>query len=175
MLNELIVSIARATGWSLEYIRNQPFAYMQTLLREIVYQKSLESYQAAYNTAMIVCTLINTEDKHFTPEDIIGERPERRTMVEEVKLAQPPKLNSIVLADGKEYQLAPLNANMIADIEDKFDKCFEELFSGRVRMKVLRALLFARIKKTCPDMTEEQLGDLITDNVLIHMKNKLGV
>jgi hypothetical protein len=174
MLNEAIVTIARETGWTLEYIRSLPVDYLQVILNEITFQKTSESYQATYNAAMIVCALINSEDKHYTPEEIIGERPERRIMAE-VNIAQPPKFDSLVLADGKEYQLAPLTVNIMADLEDKFDKPIDELFSGSVRMKVLRALLFARIKNSCPDMTEEQLGDLITDDVLINMKNKLGV
>jgi hypothetical protein len=174
MLNEAIVLIARETGWTLEYIRSQPVSYLQVVLNEITYQRSLESYQAAYNSAMVVCALINSEDRHYTPEEIIGERPERRIM-EEVKLAQPPKVISITLSDGNEYQLSPLDVNMMADIEERFDKPIEQLFSPPVRIKVLRAVFFARIKNTYPDMTEEQLGRLITDDVLISMKNKLGI
>lgn len=174
-LNETIAVVARETGWALEYIRSQPVTYIQTLLNEILFQKSIETYQAAYNSAMIVCVLINDKHKHYKPEDIIGERPERRTMAEDSKLAQPPKFDTIILADSKEYQLVPLNLNMMADIEDTFDKSIDELFSGSVRMKVMRAILFARLKPACPDMTEEQLGELITDDVLINMTSKLGV
>jgi len=173
MLNETIALIARETGWTLEYIRSQPVSYIQSLIKEITFQKSSETYQAAYNSAMIVCALINSKSHHYKPEDIIGHPPERRVM-ENPKLGQPPKVDSITLADGKEYQLAPLNVNMLADIEDMFDKSIDELVSGSIRMKVMRAILFARLKPTCPDMTEEQLGELMTENVLINIANILG-
>jgi hypothetical protein len=174
MINEAIALIARETGWSLEYIRSQPISYIQALLNEINFQKSLDVYQQAYNSAMIVCALVNDKTKHYKPEDIIGEHPERRAMTNESTLAQSPKFGSITLGDGKEYQLAPLNVNMMAGIEEKFDKSMSELFSGSVRMKVLRALLFARLQAGCPDMTEEKLGELITDDVLVAMKTKLA-
>jgi hypothetical protein len=174
MLNEAIVTIARETGWTLEYIRSLPVDYLQVILDEITFQKASEAYQLAYNSAMVVCALINSEDKQYTPEEIIGERPERRVMAE-LNIAQTPKITSITLADGKEYQLAPLTANMIADLEDRFNKSTDELFSGGVRMRAVIALYFARIKQNYPDMTEQKLGDLITDDVLINMNKKLGV
>lgn len=169
MLNEVVTIIARETGWSLEYIRSQPFSYIQALLNEINFQQSSEAYRQAYNSAMIVCALISDKSRHYKPEEIIGQPPERRIM-EDTKLAQPPKLQNVVLADGKEYQLAPLNVNMLAEIEEKFDKGIDELFSGTIRMKVLRALLFVRIHPGYPDMTEEKLGDLLTDDVLLNIK-----
>jgi hypothetical protein len=173
-LNEAIVTIARETGWNLEYIRNLPIDYLQTLFSEVSFQKSLEMYQSSYNTAMVICALINSDDRHYSPEEIIGERPERRVM-EEIKLAQSPKITSIVLADGKEYNLSPLTANMIADLEDRFDKSTSELFSGSVRMRAVIALYFTRLKSNYPELTEQKLGDLITDDVLIETRKKLGV
>ena len=172
ILNETIALIARETGWSLEYIRSQPVSYLQVLVNEITFKESIEAYQQAYNSAMVVCALVSDKSRQYKPEEIIGERPERRDM-ETIKLGQPPKIENITLADGKEYALAPLNVNMMADIEEKFDKSISELFSGTMRIKVLRALLFARIEPGCPDMTEEKLGKLITDTVLININ--LGV
>lgn len=169
MLNEAITTIAKETGWSLEYIRSQPISYIQTLLNEINFQESIVAYRQAYNSALIVCALISDKARHYSPEEIIGEQPQRRIM-EEPKLGQPPKLHNVVLADGKEYQLAPLNVNMLANIEEKFDKGIDELFSGTIRMKVLRALLFARIQPGHPDMTEDKLGELLTDDVLLNIK-----
>ena len=175
MLNEAIVTVVRATGWSLEYVGGLPIDHFRTILDEITFQKKCETYQAAYNTATIVCTLASSEDRHYVPEDIIGEAPERRDMTGEPKLTQQAKLESITLADGKEYQLAPLTVNLMADLEDQFDKPISELFSGSVRMKVLRALFFARMKPNYLDMTEQRLGDLMTSDVLADMKEKLGV
>lgn len=172
-LNEAISLIARETGWTLEYIRSLPVRYFQVLVYEFTFEKSLETYRDAYNAAMVVCALINSKSHHYKVEDIIGYPPERRDM-EETNLGQIPKMNTIILADGKEYTLSPLDVNMMADIEDKFNKSLEELIIPPIRMKVVRALLFARIQPNC-DMTEEQLGKLLTDDVLIATRTKLGV
>jgi hypothetical protein len=173
-LNEAISLIARETGWTLEYIRSLPVGYFQVLVYEFTFEKSLEIYRDAYNAAMIVCALINSKSHHYKPEDIIGHLPERRDM-ENPKLGQLPKVDTITLADGKEYQLAPLNINMLVDMEDKLNKSMDELFTPPVHAKVLRAMLFARVKPGCPNMTEDQLGELITDVVLLNIGNKLGV
>lgn len=162
-----ITLIVKETGWTLEYIRSQPVSYLQALLNELSYQESLESYRGIYNSAMVVCALINSKERHYKPEEIIGERPERRTM--EDILAKPPKVETITLADGKEYKLSPMNLNVLSEVEDKFDKPINDLFSGSIRMSVFRALLFARIKRNY-QMTEDQLGELVTDDVLLNMK-----
>jgi hypothetical protein len=172
-LNEGISLIARETGWTLEYIRSLPVRHFQVLVYEFTFERSVETYRDAYNAAMIVCALINSKSHHYKPEDIIGERPERRDMTD--KIGQLPRLDVITLADGKEYQLAPLNINMLVDMEDKFGKSMDELFTPPVHAKVLRAMLFARIKPSMPTMTEDQLGELITDVVLLNIGNKLGV
>jgi hypothetical protein len=165
-----ITLLIRETGWTLEYIRGQPVSYLQSLLNEISYQKSLESYKETYNSAMVVCAFVNSKERHYKPEDIIGNAPERRTM--EDILTKPPKMETITLADGKEYKLSPINLNILSEVEDKFNKCIEDLFSSPIRKNVLRALLYARIKRN-HDITEEQLGELMTDDVLLNMK--LGV
>lgn len=172
-LNEAISLIARETGWTLEYIRSLPVRYFQVLVYEFTFEKSLETYRDAYNAAMVVCALINSKSHHYKVEDIIGYPPERRDMTD--KIGQPPKLDVITLSDGKEYQLAPLNINMLVDMEDKFGKAMDELFTPPIHAKVLRAMLFARVKPSMPTLTEEQLGELITDVVLLNIGNKLGV
>ena len=167
MIDAAITLIARETGWPLEYIREQPVSHIQALLDEINYQKSVETYQEAYNSALIVCALVSSKDRHYKPEDIIGERPERRDM--EDKLMNT-KTDTITLADGQEYKLAPVNLNILTEVEDRFDKSISDLFSGSVRVGVYKAFLFARIKRNYPDMTEDKLGELITDDVLINLK-----
>lgn len=173
-LNEQIALIARETGWSLEYIREQPFPQLNALTAEILHQRAITDYMSAYNAALIVCTLASGKSHTYRPEEIIGQPPERRVMSEN-NLAKPVDLARIELTDGKEYDLAPLTANIMADLEDKFDKSIDELFSGRVRMKVFRALVYARLHPKYPDLTEEQLGDLLTAAVLIKAKTNLGV
>ena len=90
-------------------------------------------------------------------------------------LAKPPTLNKIKLNDGKEYQLIPVNVNILSDIEDKFDKPFYELFtSGRV--KPLRYMLYLRLKDKYPEIdSEEKLGSLMDINTIYDIGEMLGV
>jgi len=168
MLDAAITLLVRETGWTLEYIREQPVSHIQALLTELDYLRAAEAYQGAYNSALIVCSLISSRERHYKPEEIIGERPERRTM--EDTLAKVPDMDSITLADGNTYKLASVNLNILTEVEDRFDKSIEELFSGTVRVGVYKAFLFARIRRNYPDMTEDQLGELITDDVLVNLK-----
>jgi hypothetical protein len=81
----------------------------------------------------------------------------------------------IILADGKEYELVQLNANMMISLEDKFDKSLTELLTPPISMKVLVALLHVRIHPNYPEVTEEQLGELVTDEVLLHFAKTVRV
>ena len=173
-LNEQITLIARETGWSHEYIPAHYYCHLLTICGEIIYQRESEDYQRLYGSAIIVCTLASSKTHHYRPEEIIGHRPERRVM-ESNNLAKPIRLDNITLADGKEYKLAPLTANIMAALEDQFDKSIDELFGAKLRMKVFRALVFARIKPNYPDMTEEQVGDLMTDDVIINFRKTAGL
>lgn len=173
-INEQIVLIARETGWSLDYIRALSFFQFSALVAELLYQRSLESYEGAYNAALIICTLASDKRHHYRPEEVIGSAPERRVMTGN-NLAKPAKLDKMVLADGKEYELAPLTANIMADLEDKFEKSIDELFSGAIRMKVFRALVYERLRAKYPELTEEQVGDLLTADVIIASRKQIGV
>ena len=90
-------------------------------------------------------------------------------------LAKPPQLTKIKLNDGKEYQLIPVDVNILSDIEDKLDKPFYELFtSGRV--KPLRYMLYLRLKDQYPEIdSEEKLGSLMDINVIYDIGEMLGV
>ena len=173
-LNEEIALVASKTGWPLEYIRALPLYQLNNLTAELIYQEQLSRYQEAYNSALIVCTLASDKSHHYKPEEIIGHVPERRVM-ESNDLAKPPKIDTITLANGQEYKLAPLTANIMADLEDKFDKSIDELFGKSLRMKVFRALVYARLKPNYPDMTEEQVGDLLTDDVMVNFRKNIGL
>lgn len=173
-LNEQIALVARETGWPLEYIRGLPFLQLNVLTVEILNQKDREDYNRLYGAALVVCTLASGKHHTYKPEEIIGEPPKRRVMARNT-LAKTVKIDKIVLADGKEYELATLTANIMAGLEDKFDKSIDELFSGSIRMKVFRALVFARLQPKYPELTEEQVGDLLTDQVIINAKKTMGV
>lgn len=89
-------------------------------------------------------------------------------------LAQSPKIDKAILADGKEYELAPVNINILADLEDKFDIPFGELM-GSGRIKPLRYLIYLRLKPNYPDITEEEVGKLIDINVLTKIIKMIGM
>jgi len=162
-MNDIITLVARETGWTLEYIRALPVSLLQTLANEIVYQRAVESYQQAYNSALIVCTLASTKSKHYRPSEIIGDPPERSNM-SQTKLAKDPKSEKLK-ANGVEYSLAPLTANMMAEAEDRFDKAWEELMASPIRKRPLIFVLYLRLRPNYPDLTEEQVGDLMTDDL----------
>jgi len=171
ILNEQIALIARETGWSLEYIRELPLAQLNSLTAEILYQKAIENYRQAYNSALIVCTLASSKSHHYSPEEIIGEMPERSSMSNN-DLAKSPKIDKIILADEKEYELTPITANIYAELEDKFGKSTDELFDGKIRFKVYRALIYLRLHKKYPELTEEQVGELLTTDALLKSKGE---
>lgn len=92
-----------------------------------------------------------------------------------IKTTKVPPKGIVTLTDGKQYELAPLTANMMIDLEDKFDKSMNELLTPPISIKTFRALLYARIHPNYPEITEEQLGELVTLEVLSHLADMLGV
>lgn len=89
-------------------------------------------------------------------------------------LAQSPKIDKAKLADGKEYDLAPVNINILADLEDKFDMSFGDLM-GSGRIKPLRYLVYLRLKPNYPDLTEDEVGKLIDMKVLTNIIKTIGM
>ena len=153
-LTESITLIARETGWTLEYIGEMPVNQFQVLLNEVVYQKDCETYQDAYNAAMIVCALINSKERHYTPENIIGERPERGEMTE------TNELESITMPDGKVYKLWPLTVNMMVAVQGKFGKTEIGEMTTAPNFEVLRMMYYLRAQKCHPEVTLEEAGEM---------------
>lgn len=86
----------------------------------------------------------------------------------EKNLAASGKINKILLADGKEYELAPVDLNIMADLEEKYDKDFDWMIrSGR--SKYIRHLYFLLLKEKNPELTEEATGKLITAEVMLRL------
>jgi hypothetical protein len=81
--------------------------------------------------------------------------------------ATPPA--KIILADGNEYTITPLNLNSLCSLEERFGKEADELLK-KPTMKVVRALLFECIKPNHPGLTEEMVGELVTGEII----SKLG-
>lgn len=88
-------------------------------------------------------------------------------------LALEPKMDKITLSDGKEYELSPMNINILAELEDKFEKPLDELFS-KGRLSFIRLILFLRLKKGYPELdTEEKVGELVTLKMVSGLLDKI--
>jgi hypothetical protein len=155
--NELIVFLIRKTGWTLEYITSLPLSKLTTLSKELGYQNETELYRLGSYHAM---TAIMQAKKGTRITDFIGQPPRRDPKGKENNLAKTEELSKIVLKDGKEYTLAPLDLNTLVDIEDKFDKPLSELLKEG-RLKVIRYILFKRLHPNYPELTEDKLGTLL--------------
>jgi len=82
------------------------------------------------------------------------------------KATQEPTVDKIKLADGQEYEMARLTANMMAEVEERFDKSWEEITKPPMRKRPLIMVLWLRLKPNYPDLTEEQVGDLNIEDLL---------
>jgi hypothetical protein len=91
-----------------------------------------------------------------------------------------PTGGTVTLADGKAYKLSALDLNTLALMEDTFDcgltsllSKFEERMAGN-----MRKMLWVLLQKHQPQMTIEQVGELVTtdimDSVMDELKAVLG-
>ena len=82
-------------------------------------------------------------------------------------------VNKITLADGKEYELSPLDLNMLVAIEEKFGgKPLETLGNGK--LATARFVLYLRLKDKNPSLTEEAVGKLVTWGILTAIFTQLS-
>jgi len=167
-LDEIITLVVRETGWSLEYVQQMPFAILCKLVEELDYQKKLDDYKTASYFAMVIATYLNahTKDRKFKIKDFIGDPPQRRKEGG-ISLAHKTGATIVKLGDGQEYEFVPLNANMMAEVEEHFDMSFDKMFGGdQRRTKYTRYLLWTILKAKYPDITEEQVGEILTAKVI---------
>ena len=87
-------------------------------------------------------------------------------------LATGAPIQSIKLADGKEWKLKPLNLNMLMEIEEKCGKFTGEMVAAP-SMKMLRYILYARLKPYDSTLTEDRVGELVDTSVLAGLKSVL--
>lgn len=162
MTDELITLIARETGWSLEYIRDQPLTHLYALVAELQNQRGMEAYERAHNAALIVCALVSSRTRRFKPHDIIGEMPTRRDMSQK-KLVKKPKVYTVMLGDGKEYKLPTLTLNVMADLEEEFDLGLEEISTMLQTRQAssLRRALYVLLHRGYSDITKDEVGELV--------------
>lgn len=156
--------MVRETGWSLEYIRALSWGQFNELVREIAYQKRMDDYRLTWGFASLMALLATIFGKRtYRAEEFAGEAPGppdgRRLKV--------PKV--IILADGKEYDLAPLTLNVLCEVEEHFEKGVEELFKPPVGLKVIRYILAKRL-----GMEEEAVGALVDMKALENLREMLA-
>ena len=85
-------------------------------------------------------------------------------MAEEINILAQEKPKSVILADGKEYTLPPIDMTTLANIEKAMGFGLGR-FAAKLElepMTTLRALVYALLKESHPSLTLEQTGRLIT-------------
>jgi len=99
---------------------------------------------------------------------------ERNQDTQPENLGKVTPIKRLKLADGKEYELCPINTNILVEVEDKFNMPLAELLQ-QGRISPIRYLVFLQIHRNHPEMTEEQVGELMSLEVLEDMRKILGV
>ncbi len=81
-MDELIVYLCLNLGWTFEYackfVKETPIKKVRIFVAELQYQKSIEDYRIASNSAMIIATWANAQKKgnHYRITDFIGQPPQ---------------------------------------------------------------------------------------------------
>lgn len=81
------------------------------------------------------------------------------------KILTKTKPKTMTLADGNEYTLNSMNLNMMEEVEEKFDESWDILCT-KLRVKVLKYILYICMKPNHPEITEEKVGELFTSDTL---------
>lgn len=90
-------------------------------------------------------------------------------------LALEPKMDKVKLNDGNEYELTPINLNILAELEEKFDKPMEELYE-KSKFGFIRYLLYLRLRGKYPEFdSEKKVGELVTPDILVQIGSIYGV
>ncbi len=86
-------------------------------------------------------------------------------MKKKVSILTKTQPKSMVLADGNTYTLNSMNLNMMEEVEEKFDESWDVL-CNKLRVKVLKYILYTCMKPNHPELTEETVGELFTSDSL---------
>lgn len=155
----MIVTVAAHTGWPLEYIGRLPYRRLVYLVNEIDYRRLCEVYRIEYRIGQVMCILASDRTHKYRPEQFVGDEPKLLEVT--INMTEQSKTQSVVLGDGKTYQLPVVDANIMEAIEEEFDKSWMELFE-KPRTKVLKAIVFYLLKPGNPNITREEVGALLT-------------
>jgi hypothetical protein len=164
-LDEAVGFVVAQTGWTLEYVCALPIRQFKAIAAELYYQKAVRNYELSSHTVAIQLAMARLAgDKHQrTVKDVLGEPPRHQDFVQEGLFMAAE--NSIVLSNGKSYLARPINLNMMAAVEEKFNDSFPKLLSAN-RMAVLRHLLYLMLREDTPELTEDRVGQLVTIDLL---------
>jgi len=91
------------------------------------------------------------------------------------KILGTPEKKTIKLG-GKDYQLSPLNLNVLASIEDEFD-CGLDKLGPRLEKRqasTMRKLVHILLKEQYPDMTLTRVGKFIDLNNMAEISEALA-
>ena len=85
-------------------------------------------------------------------------------MVEEISILAQEKPKTVKLADGKDYTLPPIDMTTLANIEKTMGIGGKAIILKMESepSQTLQLFIYALLKETCPEITREQAGRLIT-------------
>ncbi len=92
-IDSVIVYLCYVCHWtfseSCKFIKDTPVKKVRTFIEELQYQKAISDYQAAANSALIICTWANAQKKgnHYRITDFIGQPPQRKNRREKLTKA----------------------------------------------------------------------------------------
>lgn len=80
-----------------------------------------------------------------------------------VKILETAKTKTIILADGKEYELPALNLTTLANVEKTMGFSLNKFASkvDEAAMTTMRLCAYAFLKERSPQLTLEEAGSLI--------------
>ena len=84
-----------------------------------------------------------------------------------------PKGKVITLIDGKQYNLSPINLNVLVALEEEFNAGLGELANTLMKRQAstLRSLLFVLLKDNYPELDKNKIGELITLDNMAEISN----
>lgn len=95
-------------------------------------------------------------------------------MSKRTNILSKPQPKSMVLDDGKQYLLSPFTLNKMVELEDKFDKSWDDI-TKNMSAKVLRYLVYICLRDNHPELTEDKVGELLTSEKLMEIyKEAIG-
>ena len=157
------LTLAKYTGWTLEYIGKLPARRFTALLNWVNYQRACELYRIEYRLGQVMAILTSDKSHRYKPEHFVGDGPVKPKEVMNMnKPIVPPK---VTLGDGNSYQLAILDVNVMEVVEEEFNQSWAELFE-KPRAKIIKAVVWYLLRPGYPNLTRDEVGKLLTANVL---------